>query len=194
MIQTPLLLSMKFFVTRIFRKHIRVALHFFSVLWDKNFSIEISDMPFLCTRFFDTRIFLKQKVSPTKFFGRVRKKTFDWNRDCNSFSHLFINFFDTSFFSETQKVSRAIFFDIVRRQVFDGNLWFPLFLLSLNFIDSRNFLKYRRDHIHSFSALWDKRFPTDVSDIPFLCKRCFDTRIFLKHGKGSLQIFSALWD
>ena len=102
--------------------------------------------------------------------------------------------FRYQFFSETQRVSPTMFFDTVRRQVFDGKLWFPLFLLSLSFFDTRNFLKYRRDHVQSFLPLWNKRFPTDFSDIPFLCKRCFDTRIFLKHRKGSLQIFSALWD
>ena len=48
------------------------------------------------------------------------------------------------------------------------------------------------DHVQSFSALWDKRFPTENSDIAFLCKRCFNTRIYLKHGKGPLRKFLAL--
>ena len=52
----------------------------------------------------------------------------------------------------------------------------------------------RTDHAQSFYALWDKTFPTEISDLQFLCKRCFDTRIYLKHGMGPLRIFSALWD
>ena len=97
-------------------------------------------------------------------------------------------------FSETQKVSPTKFFDTVRHQLFDGELWCPVFLLTLKFFNARSFLKHRRDHLQSFSALWEKRFPTETSDIPVLCKRCFETRIFLKHGRGPLQNFLALWD
>ena len=45
------------------------------------------------------------------------------------------------FFSETQKGWPANFFDPVRHQLFDVNLWFPLFVLSLNFLDARNFFE-----------------------------------------------------
>ena len=97
-------------------------------------------------------------------------------------------------FSETQKVSPTMFFDTVRHQLFDRKLWCPLFLLSLKVFDARSVLKHRKDHLQSFSTMWEKRFPTQLSYIPFLCKRCFDTRIFLKHGRGPLQNFSTLWD
>ena len=64
----------------------------------------------------------------------------------------------------------------------------PVFLSSKLF-DARSFLKYRRDHLQSFSALWEKRFPTEISDITLLCKRSFDTRIFLKHGRIPYESF-----
>ena len=96
--------------------------------------------------------------------------------------------------SETRKGSPTMFFDTVRHQLFDGKVWCPLFLLSFKIFDARSFLKLRRDHLQSFSGLWDKRFPTELSDFPLLCKRCFDTRIYLKHGGGPLRLFSALWD
>ena len=37
------------------------------------------------------------------------------------------------FFSETQKVSPTMFFDTVRHQFFDGQLWCPLFFILKNF-------------------------------------------------------------
>ena len=57
----------------------------------------------------------------------------------------------------------------------------PVFLTSEIF-DDRKFSKHRTDHVQSFSALWDKRFPTEISDLPFLSQRCFHARIYLKHG------------
>ena len=68
----------------------------------------------------------------------------------------------------------------------------PVFLSS-KFFDAREFLKHRTDQLQSFSALWDKIFPTEISDLLFLFKRCFATRIYLKHGRGPLRSFSALW-
>ena len=69
----------------------------------------------------------------------------------------------------------------------------PVFSTS-KFFDARFFLKHRMEHVQSLSALWDKGFPTEISDIPFLCRRCFDTRIYLKHRRGSLRHFLVLRD
>ena len=97
-------------------------------------------------------------------------------------------------FSETQKVSPTMFFDTVRHQLFDRKLWCPLFLLSLKVFDARSVLKHRKDHLQSFSTIWEKRFPTQLSYIPFLCKRFFDTSFFLKHRSFPLRCISILWD
>ena len=67
----------------------------------------------------------------------------------------------------------------------------PVFLSS-KFVDARKFLKHRTDHLQSFSALFEKRFPTESSDLPFLCKRCFDTRNYVKHERGPLRNISVL--
>ena len=55
-------------------QHTRVPLRNFSVLRDKNFSIENRDFPLLGIKFFDTRNFLKG--SSTKCFDTVRSNIF----------------------------------------------------------------------------------------------------------------------
>ena len=132
-----------------------------------------------------------QTCSPTKLLDSVGQK---FNSTKNDIPFLCVKLFDTPFFSETQKGSTTMFFDTVRHQLFDGKMWCPPFLLSIPFSDARIFFKHRRDLVQSFSQRWDKRLPTEFSDVPFLCKRCFDTRTYLKHGKGPLRNFSALWD
>ena len=91
------------FGTRIFLKHGRCPLRIFSTLWDKNFSIEISDMPFLCIRFFNTRFFLKHRsVSPRKLLAL-------WNKQLSSEKSqvffLSVNFFDTRFSVEQRRLA-----------------------------------------------------------------------------------------
>ena len=55
-------------------------------------------------------------------------------------------------------------------------------------------LKHRRAPLQIFSALCDKKFSTENSDIPFLCIEFFNIRSFLKHWMVPPRIFSALWD
>ena len=43
----------------------------------RNFSTVINDNPLLSVKISDTRIFLRDRESPTNFFGTVRKTTFD---------------------------------------------------------------------------------------------------------------------
>ena len=56
-------------------------------------------------------------------------------------------------------------------------------LLSINFFDTRNFVKHRRVPLWNFSALWDKKFSTENLDTPspLLSKNFFATGHFLKH-------------
>ena len=69
-------------------------------------------------------------------------------------------------------------FLILRHQLLDRKLWCPLFLLSLKFFDARSFLKHRRDHLQSFSTMWEKRFPSELSDIIVLCKDVSTPELF----------------
>ena len=69
----------------------------------------------------------------------------------------------------------------------------PGFLSSI-FFDGRFFSKHRTDHVRCFSALWDKRFPTEISDNPFLWK---DVSIpeFLWNTEGfPYESFLVMWD
>ena len=141
-------------------QHTRVPLRNSSVLRDKNFSIENRDLPLLGIKFFDTRNFLKG--SSTKCFDTVRQNKFDgtsWYPPT-----LIPNIFRYQNFSETQKGSSSKYFDTVRQNNFDGKSWYPPPLLSPKFFDTRNFLKHRRVPLRSFSALWDKNFPTENRD------------------------------
>ena len=123
----PLLLSIKISDTRSFLKHGRGPLRIFSALWDKIFSIEIIDMPLLCIGFSDTRFFLKHRGVPLRNFSVLwEKKLLTENIKVSLLS---VIFFDNRFFSETQKVSPTMFFDTVRKQLFDGKLWCPLFFI-----------------------------------------------------------------
>ena len=107
---------------------------------------ENSGIPFLSVFFFDTRLFLKHR----RVLLRILMVLWDKKLDRNSWknpSSLFHYIFWYLNFSRTQKVYPTMFFGTVRHQLFDGNLWCPLFPLSLKFFDARNFLKHRRDHL-----------------------------------------------
>ena len=63
-------------------QHTRVPLRNFSVLRDKDFSIENLDFPLLGISFFDTRNFLKHRRVPLRSFSALWDKTFPTeNRD-----------------------------------------------------------------------------------------------------------------
>ena len=63
-------------------QHTRVPLRNFSVLRDKNFSIENRDFPLLGLKFFDTRNFLKHRRVPVRNFSALWDKIFPTeNRD-----------------------------------------------------------------------------------------------------------------
>ena len=78
-------------------------------------------------------------------------------------------------------------------------------LLSIkNFSPTRTFLKHRMVPWRSFfgpeiflrilSALWDKDFSKEFSDIPFLCMKFCDTPNFLKHRSVPQRNFPVQWD
>ena len=72
----------------------------------------------------------------------------------------------------------------------------PPSLLSINFFDTRTFVKHRRVPIRSSSVLWDKNnfdrkswYPPPLLSLTF-----FGTRNFLKHRRVPRRNFLALWD
>ena len=128
-------------------------------------------VPYEIFRYCETKILTKNCDTPPLLFSMKNSEVF-WNKG-----------FPLRCFFRYCEIS------VFRRK----GLMSPVFLSS-KFFDARKFLKHRTDHLQSFSALWEKRFPTDSSDLPFLFKRCFDTRIYLKHGRGPLRNISVLWD
>ena len=58
------LLCLKLFDTWTLPKHRSVLLRFLSILWDKDFSPEFSDIHFLCIKFYNARNFLKHRSVP----------------------------------------------------------------------------------------------------------------------------------
>ena len=124
----------------------------------------------------DTRTFLEYKGTTAKLFGTVRQKKFV----AKMIPHPL--FFLYQKFSETQKGFLTKFFDsVLCYKIFFDNTVMPLPLSYAWKFWTPHFLKHKKVSLRIFSALWDKKFSTDNSDIPFLCKKLSDTRIFLKH-------------
>ena len=132
-----------------------------------------------------------QKGPPTKFFDTVRQQIFNRKSWFSPLRHKIIRY---PKLSETPKSSSTKWFGTVKYNNFDGKSWYPPPLYSLNFFDSRNFLKYRRVLLQSFSALWDTKLSMENCDNPLLGIKFFDTRIFLKHRRVPRRNFLALWD
>ena len=117
------LLGKKFFVTWNFLKHRSVPLRSFLALWDKKFLKGKRDKPpnplrlviqkkFRYQKFCET-----QKFSPTKFFGTVRQRILNEDRDiplcCKK------NFRYQKIF-KAQKASSTNFFGTIKQQIFVG--------------------------------------------------------------------------
>ena len=93
---------------------------------------------------------------------------------------------------ETQNASLAKFFRSCEIEKISTKPWsFPL---CLKIFDTRILSKHRSVLLRILSALWDKNFSTEFSDIPFLCIKFCDTRNFLKHRSVSQRNFSVLCD
>ena len=103
-----------------------------------------------------------------------------------------------------------MFFDTVRHQLFDGQLWCPLFLLSLKIFDARSFLQHSRDHLQSFSGnvrqkissgnywyplsmqkmLWYQIFSETRKGLPYEIFRYCETKILIKKSDTSTLLLS----
>ena len=98
-------------------------------------------------------------------------------------------------FSETQRkiVPWRSFFGPVRLKNFGRNREAsPLLCLKLS--DFGSLSEHSRVLLRILSALWDKDFLKELTDIPFLCIKFCDARKFLKHRNDPQRIFSELCD
>ena len=97
-------------------------------------------------------------------YGTVRQEIFDGISWHSPRPHPLFQIFSIPEINERLKGSLTAFFGNVRQKIFKGNLdTFPS-LLSINFFDTRNFLKHRRISLLNFLALWDKNFSTENRD------------------------------
>ena len=137
---------------------------------------------------FRNSIFLKHRRVLLRSFLVLLDKTV-CTENCDTRPSLIPNIFRYQKVSKTQKGFSTMFFDTVRHQLFDGRLWCPLLLLFLKYFDARSFSKHRRDQLQSSSALWEERFPIEISDMPFLSIRFFGTRFFWNTEGFPTKIF-----
>ena len=111
---------------------------YFSALLDKEISTENIDTPFpllppplLSIIFFDTRIFVKHRMAPLRWFLVLWDNTFSI-KNCD-IPLLGKKFFDTRFFSGTQKGSSTKWFGTVRPKNIDRKSCFPSPSYAWNF-------------------------------------------------------------
>ena len=137
----------------------------FKLLRRKILILPPSSPPLLSLNFFAPGNLLKHSTQgfPYEIFRYCETKQV-WRKIVIPAASLIPNIFRYQNFSETEKGSSSKCFDTVRQNNFDGKSWYPPPLLSPTFFDTRNFLKHRRVPLRSFSALWDKNFPTENRD------------------------------
>ena len=159
----------------------------------QNFSIEISDMPFLCIRFFDARFFLKHTRVPLRNFLVMRDKFFK-RKICNTLplllskkieiTDIFWNRevipYDFFRYCETNKLTK--YRDTHPSSLIHKSVRYPKFSETHKGSPTNFFGTVRQ-------KLWQK-----IVILPplLLSTKLFDTRSFLKQRGVHLWIFSTL--
>ena len=129
-----------------------------------------------------------------KYFGTVRQKLFDGKSWYLPPPLLSMRIFSLpEIFWNTESFPGEVFSVLWDKKKFRQNREaFPL--LCLKIFDTRIFSKHRSVLLQILSALWDKNFSTEFSDIPFLSIKFCAARNFLKHRTVPQRNFSVLWD
>ena len=134
---------------------------------------------------FDSRIFLRHRRVPLRILSFYQQ--FEKNSTENSdIPFLCINIFEGRKFLKHRSVPQRIFFGTVRQKK-STKPWCPL--LCMKIFETRVFWNTGVFPPLVFSALSDKQFSTEISDVPFLCIKIFDIRNFLKHWRVPHGIF-----
>ena len=129
---------------------------------------------------FDKRIFLKHQSVLQWNISVHWDKNFDGKYWYPPPPLIHKIFFPTRNFLKHRMVPWRSFFGPVRLKKLRQNREASP-LLCLKLFDTRILLKHRRVLLRILSALWEKDFSTEFSDIPFLCIKFCDARNFLKH-------------
>ena len=189
-VMPPFFLCVKIFDTGSFLKHRRVPLRMFSAEWGKKFSMDESDISFLCKNFSIPEAFWNTEGFTTKIFGTVGQKVFDGKSRYPPpppplISYLSsINLFPCMKNSETQK-GPLRFFGPVRQKIFDRTKM-PISAKRRN-SRYQSFLKHRMVQPRNSPAGQKKS--TENNDILFLCIKFSVTRSFLKHWRVPQELF-----
>ena len=149
--------------------------------------------PLLCMKIFDKRIFLKhQSVLQWNIFVQWDKNSSTENRDTPPLPLIHKIFFPTRNFLKHRMVPWRSFFGPVRRENFDKTVKLPPSFAGKFSIPQ--FFRNTEVFSYELSALWDKNFSTEFSDITFLCIKFCGTWNFLKHRSVPQRNFSVLCD
>ena len=182
------LLSIKCFDTSNYLKHWRDAPRSFSVLWDSKFSQKKRDILYYTWNFSIPHLFWNIERQPTKNFGTVRQKIFNWKM---RYPLLCINFYVTPKLSESLKGCPQNFsalwdwnFSQKKRYIlyYTRNFSIPQLFWNLERKPTKNFGTVRQKNFN-----WKMRYP-------LLCINFYVTPKLSESLKGCPQNFSALWD
>ena len=160
----------------------------FSALWDQKFSMEKRDTPYYAWNFSIPQVFWNIEGMPTKFFGTVRPKIVDGK---TWYPLLCIKFFNTPNFLKHWRDAHEIFRHCETKNCRRKNVIPPIMHKIFQY---PKFSETLKGYPWNFSALWDKKFSTEFSDIRFFCISFCDTRNFLKHRSVPQRNFLLLWD
>ena len=147
-------------------------------------------IPLFSNFFSDTRAFLKHKGSHYEtFLYSGTEKVSPENRGTPLSYPKFLSF-PWKFWNTEGSPTKT--FGTLRLKTFDGKSWYSP--IKHNSFDTRNFLKNRKVPLQIFSALWEKKFPSQKRDNPPLFYNFFLSRTFGKNRRVPTWSFLALWD
>ena len=129
------------------------------------------------------KFFWNTKVFSNELFWNSETKTSTENRDTPSFIHKV--FSPSRNFLKHWMVPWQSFFRSCEIKKLSTKPWtFPL--LCLKRFDTRTLWKYRGALLTTLSVLWDKDFPAEFCDVPFLCIKLLRWTEFSETTKCSL--------
>ena len=153
----------------------------------KKFSTENSDIPFMCKKFFHTRIFLKLWRVPPRSFSALGVNKIIQQKLVISPSWA-EKVSDTRIFLTQWLVPSGNFPALWDEKNFNTNKWYPFLMHKVCRYPSMSETLNRYPK-KLFGILRLQKSSTEGSDILFLCMKFFNTRSFSKHWRVSHKKF-----
>ena len=181
----PPLLCLKKFDTRILSKRRKVLLRILSAQWDKEFSTEFSDIPFLCIKISIPEFLWYTEVFPNVTFWYCGTKNLN---EKSWYPLLCIKFFDTPNFLKHWSDAHEFFWHCEIKNSRWKNVITPIKHKIFGYPKISETLKWCPSN---FFALWDRNLSPENRDItPFLSIEDFSFQKFSKTKNGSPAKFS----